>query len=57
MINISIVKIVEKNIETIKTAWDELNEDLSVKGFIETAAINGMLEHLQTPSEPKRATA
>ncbi len=41
----------------IGISWDELNEDLSVKGFIETAAINEMLEHLQTPSEPKRATA
>ncbi len=41
----------------IGISWDELNEDLSIKGLIETAAINEMLEHLQTPSEPKRATA
>ena len=43
--------------EGIGISWDNLNEDLSIKGFIETAAINEMLEHLQTPSEPNRATA
>jgi len=43
--------------EGIGISWDDLNEDLSIKGFIETAAINEMLEHLQTPSEPNRATA
>jgi len=43
--------------EGIGISWDDLNEDLSVKGFIETAAINDMLEHLQTPSEPNKATA
>ena len=37
--------------------WDELDEDLSVKGFIKTAAINVMLEHLQSPTHKKRATA
>ena len=29
--------------------WEDLDEDLSVKGFIETAAINEMLEHLKAP--------
>jgi len=41
----------------IGISWEELNEDLSVKGFIETAAINEMLEHLQTPSGSKRFSA
>ena len=41
----------------IGVSWEELNEDLSVKGFIETAAINEMLEHLQTPSEDKPLSA
>ncbi len=27
--------------------WENLDEDLSAKGFIHTAAINDMLEHLQ----------
>jgi len=31
----------------IGISWEEINEDLSLKGFIETAAINEMLEHLQ----------
>ena len=31
----------------IGISWGEINEDLSLKGFIETAAINEMLEHLQ----------
>ena len=41
----------------IGIAWDNLNEDLSAKGFIETAAINEMLEHLQSPEITKKATA
>ncbi len=37
--------------------WDKLDEDLSVKGFIEAAAINDMLEHLQTPIQKNKASA
>ena len=37
--------------------WTELDEDLSVKGFIKTAAIKEMLEHLQTPVLKKKASA
>jgi len=36
-------------------SWDELDEDLSVKGFIKTAALNEMLDHLQSPINKKRA--
>jgi hypothetical protein len=41
----------------IGITWDELDEDLSVKGFIKTTAINVMLEHLQSPTNKKIATA
>ena len=37
--------------------WEELDEDLSVKGFIKTAAINEMIEHLQPLVNKKRSTA
>lgn len=32
----------------IGITWKNLDEDLSVKGFIQTVAINEMLEHLQS---------
>ncbi len=38
-------------------SWKELDEDLSVKGFIHQAAINEMLEHLQTSTDQEKATA
>ncbi|NJK86460.1 MAG: DUF2442 domain-containing protein [Bacteroidales bacterium] len=41
----------------IGVTWEELDEDLSVKGFIKTAAINEMLEHLQYPLDQKQASA
>jgi len=41
----------------IGITWENLNEDLSVKGFIHTVAINEMLEHLQSSTNQKRATA
>ncbi len=41
----------------IGVSWKELDEDLSVKGFIKTVALNEMLEHLQSPSNEKRVTA
>ena len=41
----------------IGITWEELDEDLSVKGFIKTAALNEMLEHLQSPTNNKRVTA
>ncbi len=31
----------------IGVSWEELNEDLSVKGFIKTSALNTMLRDLQ----------
>lgn len=38
----------------IGITWDSLGEDLSVKGFIHSVAINDMLEHLQSsPSQEK----
>jgi hypothetical protein len=40
----------------IGITWGELDEDLSVKGFIKTTAINEMLEHLQSPPYKKKAT-
>lgn len=33
----------------IGISWESLNEDISVKGFIQSVAINEMLEHLQSP--------
>ncbi len=41
----------------IGISWKELDEDLSVKGFIHQAAINEMLEHLQTSTDQEKATA
>lgn len=41
----------------IGISWDNLNEDLSVKGFIYTVAINEILEHLQSPTDNEKATA
>ncbi len=41
----------------IGITWKNLDEDLSVKGFIHTVAINEMLEHLQPSTNQKRATA
>ena len=40
----------------IGISWKELDEDLSVKGFIHQVAINEMLEHLQTSTDQERAT-
>ncbi len=41
----------------IGISWKELDEDLSVKGFIHQVAINEMLEHLQTSTDQEKATA
>ncbi|MFO8002302.1 MAG: DUF2442 domain-containing protein [Marinilabilia sp.] len=42
----------------IGITWENLNEDLSVKGFIQTVAINDMLEHLQAfPGNDPKASA
>jgi hypothetical protein len=41
----------------IGITWESLNEDLSVKGFIQTVAINEMLEHLQGALDVPRASA
>jgi len=41
----------------IGISWKELNEDLSVRGFIKSAALNEMLEHLQSTANNKRVTA
>ncbi len=41
----------------IGISWKDLDEDLSVKGFIHQVAINDMLEHLQTSTDQERATA
>ncbi|MGM0620030.1 MAG: DUF2442 domain-containing protein [Bacteroidota bacterium] len=38
-------------------SWENLNEDLSVKGFIQTVAINDMLEHLEASVISPRASA
>ena len=37
--------------------WKELDEDISIKGFIKTSAINEMLEHLQSTVHKKKASA
>ena len=36
--------------------WDELNEDLSVKGFIKTAAINEMIDQLKASTRRKKTS-
>ena len=41
----------------IGISWKELDEDLSVKGFIHQVAINEMLEHLQISTDQEKATA
>lgn len=41
----------------IGISWKDLDEDLSVKGFIHHVAINEMLEHLQTSNDQERVTA
>ena len=41
----------------IGISWKDLDEDLSVKGFIYQVAINDMLEHLQSSTDQERATA
>lgn len=41
----------------IGITWDALDEDLSVKGFIQSVAINEMLEHLLATFDPKKASA
>ena len=41
----------------IGITWEQLNEDLSVKGFIQTVAINEMLEHLQPTVSSSKITA
>ena len=41
----------------IGISWKDLDEDLSVKGFIHQVAINEMLEHLQPSTDQERATA
>ena len=41
----------------IGISWKDLDEDLSVKGFIHQVAINEMLEHLQTSTDQEKATA
>ncbi len=38
----------------IGITWADLDEDLSVKGFIHQVAINEMLEHLQVPTDRKK---
>lgn len=39
----------------VGVTWEELDEDLSVKGFIKTAAINEMLEHLAASGNNKKS--
>ena len=39
----------------IGITWKDLDEDLSVKGFIHEVAINEMLEHLQTSIDQEKA--
>ena len=41
----------------IGITWEDLDEDLSVKGFIHEVAINEMIEHLQTSIGPERERA
>ena len=41
----------------IGISWSELDEDLSVKGFIKTVALNEMLEHLESRSDKNKASA
>lgn len=41
----------------IGITWENLDEDLSMKGFIHTVAINEMLEHLKPSIDSERATA
>ena len=41
----------------IGISWKDLDEDLSVKGFIHQVAINEMLEHLQISTDQEKATA
>jgi len=41
----------------IGITWEDLDEDLSVKGFIQTVAINDMLEHLQSSADDPKASA
>ncbi|MGE0561296.1 MAG: DUF2442 domain-containing protein [Flavobacteriales bacterium] len=37
--------------------WEELDEDLSIKGFIKTAALNNMLRNLQDQGSDERIVA
>jgi hypothetical protein len=41
----------------IGVTWESLNEDLSVKGFIQSVALKQMIEHLQPVDKIERATA
>lgn len=38
-------------------SWEDLNEDLSAKGFIQTVAISDMLEHLEASVNTSEASA
>ena len=37
--------------------WEELDEDLSIKGFIKTAALNNILRNLQDQGSDERIVA
>jgi hypothetical protein len=41
----------------VGVTWEALNEDLSVKGFIQTVAISDMLEHLEASVNTPRVSA
>jgi hypothetical protein len=43
--------------EGVGISWEDLNEDLSVKGFIQTVAISDMLEHLEASVNTTKASA
>ncbi|MGB0886889.1 MAG: DUF2442 domain-containing protein [Vicingaceae bacterium] len=41
----------------IGVRWDDLDEDLSIKGFIKTAALNNAIRNLQTNDNDERIVA